>query len=86
MIGIAASEAETLWCPFARVMFVTTGGGANRWQTKPDGTFILTPESARCVGPACAAWRWVEPSMPGPDAPPRSDDSPGFCGLAGEPR
>ena len=34
-----------------------------------------------CVGPRCAAWRWVSPGF---DAPPDTPPSHGYFGLAGE--
>lgn len=68
-------EAKTKWCPFARVVtlmrrsddrteFLGVAAG-NRLGLSAEieikgSTDRANPESARCIGSACMAWRWHE--------------------------
>lgn len=58
----AEDEAKTKWCPFARVVAVTdvlpymAGNRVKNHPQWPVGT-TLNPETARCIGSACMAWR-----------------------------
>lgn len=55
-------EAKTKWCPFARVVAVTdelpymAGNRVKNHLQWPVET-TLNPETARCIGSACMAWR-----------------------------
>jgi hypothetical protein len=60
-------EAKTKWCPFARVIALTENGrehhAGNRVREHNDGGISFrddfNPRSARCIGSACMAWRWL---------------------------
>jgi hypothetical protein len=85
-------EAKTKWCPFARIAVPFTStetdkivgvGSANRVGLSPrvsigGSTDRSNPESARCLGSACMAWRTSETYGDG-------SVYRGFCGLAGKP-
>ncbi|MFN3858156.1 MAG: hypothetical protein ACK4RV_10420 [Caulobacter sp.] len=111
------AEAKEKWCPFARIaspMSVTVHGqeqwigvaGANRGANSErialqGAKDPSNPESARCIGSACTAWRWSRassqspssvryPNDPGAGADAhgfwhRDGEPLGFCGLAGRP-
>jgi hypothetical protein len=67
-------EAKTKWCPY----------GADVQQSVAlDGygnpvTGYVKHSTARCIGPQCMAWRWVEKMEP-------IVTTYGYCGLAGKP-
>lgn len=51
-------EAKTRWCPFVRLGDCERGFGHNRW----DDASRQPPDSARCIGSACMAWRRLRSS------------------------
>jgi hypothetical protein len=63
-------EAETKWCPQARVI-VAFGENMNQAAT------------ANCIASSCMAWRWKHRPNAASSAYP---DGEGFCGLAGTPQ
>lgn len=95
------AEAKTKWCPFARVVSSQVGTetvfpAANRAAIRHDSgalEFNANPESARCIGSACMAWRWTRDALKldfddlGPILrPDRGEALQGGCGLAGAPQ
>lgn len=98
-------EAKAKWCPFARVAVTLreessgtfyAAASANRVPISEavainGATDRLNPESARCLGSACMAWRWIKDGwtldFEGVNAVFRrakSGELHGYCGLAGE--
>lgn len=77
MTLVTEKEAAEKWCPY--------GAGAKMvGEFSADGhplTVYIRPETARCIGSKCMAWRWNEP--PGPRAPDdmREPDIRGYCGA-----
>jgi hypothetical protein len=70
---LTEEQAQSKWCPFARVASVAVNGdavSANR-MTRMD-------DECNCIGSACMAWRWGSYSF-GDQGP-----MPGYCGLAGK--
>lgn len=69
------SEAQTKWCPFVSLIFVSphsgNPSGGNRIVTSTDGYEKVN----KCLGRGCMAWRTQQSS---PDAPS------GYCGMAGK--
>ena len=61
---LTEDEAKTKWCPFARVIadgtgnFYASGNRVKNHANWPVET-KLNPETARCIGSACMAWRSV---------------------------
>jgi hypothetical protein len=65
-------QAKTLWCPHTRAANGEEHVVAvNRKQASGNG----------CIGSACAAWRWADPTTRYATPTARK----GFCGLAGKP-
>ncbi len=56
----------------------------------PNALSSDTGTSGRCWGAHCMAWRWVRTNINNPDDPTGdlipSDDTYGFCGMAGVPK
>ncbi len=91
-------EAETKWCPQARV---AGGQAGNRYSMDIDAT--KAHAFAKCIGSNCMMWRWAQKPNPDwkpgdfgmmsypqrdhrNDAPMYIDDTTrGYCGLAGRP-
>lgn len=93
-------EAETKWCPQARV--AKNGNAGNRYQLDIDAAY--SHAFAKCIGSNCMMWRWAQ--KPNPDWKPESghslswpqrdmrheppmyidDTARGYCGLAGRPQ
>lgn len=90
-------EAETKWCPAARV---GNGVGCNRYSMDIDAA--KASAFAKCIGSNCMMWRWAQ--KPNPAWTPRSalgqwpvpdtrndepmyidDTTRGYCGLGGRP-
>lgn len=98
-------EAAKKWCPFARVAtpvtayptgHVITAIASNRAsKTAKDAKLEaeVCPESARCIGSRCMAWRWgtrdrdgyIRIGDTGTVMPSHSRErlTVGYCGLAG---
>lgn len=104
-------EALTKWCPKARVAIMLETNGKIALSTTGNrlalsdaiqlkgATDKLNPESARCIGSACMAWRWDD--VPNPEYERQSQsmlsyggsrvpmtlksETDGHCGLAGRP-
>lgn len=79
-------EAESKWCPFARVALDVTGGSFNRWT---GGEAVGETSPSLCIASACMAWRWTPSHGPDPENP-KGDlvlhrTTWGVCGLAGQP-
>lgn len=90
------NEAETKWCPAARV---GSGGSGNRYSFDIDAT--KASAFAKCIGSNCMMWRWANKPNPAwqppnmmttygadtrNDPPAYIDDTTrGYCGLAGRP-
>jgi hypothetical protein len=80
MSAYTEQEAQTKWCPFARLS--EAGGTFNREGPKAD---------VHCGGSYCMAWRWQVkyPELPHASVWPAPKPLPpertglGFCGLAG---
>jgi hypothetical protein len=54
-----------------------------------DGQGIMEGGPWNCMGSKCMAWRWVRTHIKNPAAPEgdliASDDTHGYCGMAGPP-
>ena len=89
------SEAQTKWCPFARIVFEQFNIAGNRLNSITS----TIPDPSRCIGSECMAWRWNEPTCrkkeEGTIHSLRMLDSEwgekyermpdtGYCGLAGK--
>jgi len=97
---ITEEEARKKWCPFVRLLSVTTRDGKpeaaiasfNRIALSPDpSTHVMSPETARCIASECMAWRWAKVKDVITREPPPGhyewvdSDVYGYCGLAGAP-
>lgn len=85
---VSEAKALTKWCPKATGHW--DGGGEAQFQTNryflEDGKSL--DQSVSCLGSRCMAWRWVETHIPDDkgDLNILSEDTHGYCGLAGDPR
>jgi hypothetical protein len=71
-------DAEKSWCPFARYGESNLAG------------YHTSNVGAKCIGPECMAWRFVDTYIKNPDPHGMlelvpSGDTHGYCGLAGPP-
>lgn len=57
-------DHKSLWCPMVRYVparsfaFGRIGAAINRWLD--NGEKALNPDPAKCIGSACAMWRWSQ--------------------------
>lgn len=71
---VTETEAFEKWCPFARADITAR----ERVEDGKPG-----PNSSRCIGSRCMAWRAAEPRIEFAEGSPFSV-ARGFCGLAGK--
>ena len=74
-------EAKTKWCPFTRAMAASVSTSPNRLL---DGA---PHRGSMCIGSACMAWRWHQPTYSGRYGETPTGEAPteGHCGLASRP-
>jgi len=83
-LEMTEEEAKTKWCPFAKVVMLPEGTAAvpmGRKVTRDQDNAVRTIGD-HCIGSACMAWRWKDPTTPHLDD---RDALGGYCGLAGKP-
>jgi len=91
MTAMTEEQAETKWCPFARVT-AADGTGGNRYRMDIDAAEAAC--FTKCIGPHCMAWRWditwssMTEEGQGGDVVLRlerlnGEPKLGYCGLAG---
>lgn len=86
-------EAETKWCPFARVITSVLDlengrniGYAGSHNRLPTENGIKLPTHASCCGSACMAWRWhSKKAESGVEYYGLDESLDGYCGLVGKP-
>ena len=80
--------AKKMWCPAARIAawepFLETQSAASF--NRPFRQAMPAQRECCCIASECMAWRWVETNINNKDGDlVPSDDTHGYCGLAGKP-
>lgn len=73
------NDAANFWCPFTMAVGVSQYGVTYMGNRLAYGHKLQgesNPIRCRCIGPACAAWRWTNND---------SAAGEGYCGIAGKP-
>lgn len=88
---VSEADARTKWCPMARDVLRRGGNRSDYGGYGEPADPQYGAEMAAhypCIGSRCMAWRWVETHLQDErgDFTIRSDDTHGYCGLAGDPR
>ena len=86
-VCVAEEAAKHQWCPFGRMAYSDRMG--------VDASFPVNRDAAdypltSCIGSGCMAWRWARTHIKPPGDPEGADlvlseDTHGYCGLAGKP-
>jgi hypothetical protein len=77
-------DAKKCWCPFVRVGAHRGSELESSFNRYLEPGFPDSPVVC-CIGPKCMAWRFVERYIEDGREMVPSDDTHGYCGLAGTP-